>query len=172
MTRTISLITAVAGVALVFAVPALGKGSAVPQDFWNYDQQGQQIANTSPGLEAASLASLYSTSSVGEAPIVAPDAVDRAIAGKLSQQAAIATAGQRLVFDDHRVDTGSQSAGRSLVYDDYRLDPVNKPVQVSATGSGRELEWPQMGVAFGIGIALMLGLFLTLRLVRVRPLAH
>ena len=171
MTRTISIITAVAGLALVAAVPALGKGSVVPQDFWNYDENGQQIANTSPGLEAQSLVSLYSTPE-GDTPIVAPDAVDRAAEAKLAQQAALTTVGQRLVFDDHRVDTGIQSAGRSLVFDDYRLDPVSRPVEVSATGTGDELEWPQIGVAFGIGIALMFGLFLTLRLVHVRPLAH
>jgi hypothetical protein len=172
MTRTISLITAIAGLALVTAVPALGKGTAVPQDFWNYDQQGQQIANTSPGLRAQDLASQYASLGVDESPIASPDAVDRALAAKLAQQAAQASDGQRLSFDNYRVQTGETSAGRSLVFDNHRIDPVGSPTQVTVSDSGRDLEWPQIGVAFGIGIALMLGLYLTLRLARVRPLAH
>ena len=139
MTRTISIITAVAGLALVVAIPALGQGQTVPQN---------------------------------DVPIVSPDAVDRAAEARLSQQASLATAGQRLVFDDHRSDTGIQSAGRSLVFDDYRVDPVGQPVRVVATGSGDELELPQFGLGLGLGIALALGLFLTVRYTRAGPLAH
>ena len=139
MTRTISIITAVAGLALVVAVPALGQGQAVPQN---------------------------------DAPIVSPDAVDRAAEAGLSQQATLATSGRGLVFDDHRSDTGIQSAGRSLVFDDYRVDPVGQPVQVVASGTGDELEWPQVGLGLGLGLALALGLFLTVRYTRAHPLAH
>jgi len=172
MTRTISLITAVAGLALVLAVPALGKGQPVSPDFWNYDETGARITNTSPGLGVQDLASLYSARGGSESPIVSPDAVDRAAAARIAQQAMVSTAGQRLSFDDHRVQVGQTSAGRSLVFDNHRVEPVSSPTQIAATGSGREFEWPQIGVAFGIGIALMLGLFLTLRLVHVRQLAH
>jgi hypothetical protein len=38
--------------------------------------------------------------------------------------------------------------------------------------SGREVEWPQIGIGFGIGIALMFGLYLVVRTPRDRQLAH
>jgi hypothetical protein len=226
MTRTISLITAVTGLALVLAVPALGKGQAVPQDFWNYDQQGQRIANTSPGVAGQDLATLYSGGGSDlRAPLLRPDAVDRAVAAREAQQAArpypdaveravaarmtegralvfdnhrsgnaertgqqldltIApdaferavaaknTTGRSLVFDNHRIGSQPPSTGRSLVFDSHRVEPAVSPTQITVSGSGREIEWPQIGVGLGIGIALMLGLFLTLRLIHVRPLAH
>jgi hypothetical protein len=201
MTRTISLISAVAGLALVLAAPALGQAQ---QDFWNYDEQGQKVTNTSPGLAPDELGSLYGGGVASGSPIVSPDAVDRAVAAREAmlssgqrlsyddhraetggQQPAVVsldaferavaarnTAGRTLVFDSYRVQMGQTSAGRSLVFDNHRIDPVGSPTQVTVSGSGRELEWPQIGVAFGIGIALMLGLFLTLRLAHVRQFAH
>ncbi|HXG76296.1 MAG TPA: hypothetical protein VNJ53_06975 [Gaiellaceae bacterium] len=36
----------------------------------------------------------------------------------------------------------------------------------------RDIEWPQIGAGFGIGILLAIGLVLGLRLANVRPLAH
>jgi hypothetical protein len=54
----------------------------------------------------------------------------------------------------------------------FRVTPVNEPITVSATGSGDEIQWPQIGIGFGIGIALALGLLLGLRATRQPPLAH
>jgi hypothetical protein len=54
----------------------------------------------------------------------------------------------------------------------FRVTPVHDPVTVSATGSGDEIEWPQIGIGLGIGIALMLGLGLALKATRQPPLAH
>jgi hypothetical protein len=42
---------------------------------------------------------------------------------------------------------------------------------VSVT-SGREIEWPQIGIGFGIGLLLAAGLYLAMRFTRIRPLAH
>jgi hypothetical protein len=56
--------------------------------------------------------------------------------------------------------------------DNVRLDPADIPVSVPTASSGRELEWPQIGIGFGIGIVLALGLLLALRAMRIRPLAH
>ena len=53
-----------------------------------------------------------------------------------------------------------------------RAVPPTTSTPVSVTASGRELEWPQIGVGFGIGIALALGLFLAMKTTRQRPLAH
>ena len=53
------------------------------------------------------------------------------------------------------------------------VPPVSStPVSVTPTGSGRDIEWPQLGIGFGIGMALVLGLFLTMRATRGRELAH
>jgi hypothetical protein len=54
----------------------------------------------------------------------------------------------------------------------FRVTPVHDPVTVSATGTGDEIEWPQIGIGLGIGIALMLGLGLGLKATRQPPLAH
>jgi hypothetical protein len=45
-------------------------------------------------------------------------------------------------------------------------------VPVSATTSGRDIEWPQVGVGLGIGLLLALGLGLIMRTAHVRPFAH
>jgi hypothetical protein len=54
----------------------------------------------------------------------------------------------------------------------FRVAPVDKPIEVAVTGSGDEIEWPQVGIGFGVGIALALGLLLGLRATRQPPLAH
>jgi hypothetical protein len=224
MTRRISLIiTAIAGLALVVAVPALGQSQ---QDFWNYDQSGKKVTDTSPGVSPQNLGTLYSGGGSDlRAPLLRPDAVDRAVAAREAQQAArpypdvveravaarmtegralvfdshrsgnqeragqqlavvispdaferaVAaknTTGRSLVFDSHRIGSQPQSTGRSLVFDNHRVEPAASPTQITVSGSGREIDWPQIGVGLGIGIALMLGLFLALRLVHTRPLAH
>ncbi len=36
----------------------------------------------------------------------------------------------------------------------------------------RDIEWPQVGIGLGIGVLLMIGLYLALKATRQRPLAH
>ena len=71
-------------------------------------------------------------------------------------------------------DVGSVVASTAVLSGDdhVRIDPADLPVSVPSTSSGRELEWPQVGLGLGLGIALALGLFLTVRYTRARPLAH
>ena len=79
MTPKFSLIIGIAVMALVFAAPAVaviptldggdtgyakGDGNAVvvsqlPSDFWNYDANGQKIADASPGLAPQDLATQF-----------------------------------------------------------------------------------------------------------------
>ena len=117
-----------------------------------------------------------------------PDVVDRAVAQQLSTgvdstavapdvferaAAVAATSGRTLVFDNHRARSEPVGSGRTLVFDDYRNDPspiVSSPV--ASTDSGRELEWPQIGIGIGIGLVLGLMLLVGLRYGRIRPLAH
>lgn len=64
MTRTkrFTLRRITLGLALAAIVPA--SAQAKPADFWNYDPQtGKKIANTSPGLSAEQVSSLWSVSS-------------------------------------------------------------------------------------------------------------
>jgi hypothetical protein len=58
--------------------------------------------------------------------------------------------------------------------DHVRIAPADLPVVVATSSpSGTELEWPQIGVGFGIGMLLVVGIALTLRLTGTRrPLAH
>jgi len=53
-----------------------------------------------------------------------------------------------------------------------RAVPPQGSVPVSVTTSGREIEWPQIGVGLGIGLLLAFGLGLTMRAVHIRPFAH
>ena len=89
MTPKFSLITAIAGAALVFAVPAAWGDSWFADrqgqvDFWNYDAQtGEKTTNSSPDVAPQDLATLYSpVRSESSAPIGSPDLIDRAVAAK------------------------------------------------------------------------------------------
>ena len=130
MTRRISLITAVAGLALVLPVPvASGQGEPV-QDLRTGDQrQDVQRPIVSPTPSIAQSRCARPSSRVGAASCSTTIA---SRAGRRAQAAASCS-------------TTTASTGA-------------RPEQVSATSSGREIEWPQLGIGFGIGIALMLGL--------------
>ena len=52
------------------------------------------------------------------------------------------------------------------------LSAPNTPESVPVASSGREVEWPQIGIGFGIGIALVIVLGLSLKATRPRTLAH
>ena len=43
---------------------------------------------------------------------------------------------------------------------------------VLTQSSGRDIEWTQIGMGFGLGVVLAIGLFLAMRYTRVRTLAH
>jgi len=77
-----------------------------------------------------------------------PDAFERAVAAR-------GATGAYLVGDSHD-----------------RIDPGSNPVSVPTVSSGREIEWPQIGIGFGIGIVLLGGLVLAMRARRTPPLAH
>ena len=48
----------------------------------------------------------------------------------------------------------------------------NPPASASQVGSESQIGWPQLGLGFGIGMAVLLGLILTVRIGRSHPVAH
>jgi hypothetical protein len=49
----------------------------------------------------------------------------------------------------------------------------NAPASATAVGSDSDIGWPQLlGVGFGVGMAVLLGLVLTVRFGRSHPVAH
>jgi hypothetical protein len=195
MTRTISLITATVGAALLFAVPAYG-------DNWGRDL-AQQTTSTSPDwFERAAAVAIEKQNSV---PIVSENTPESQylVAERLRGEAlnrqyglgefAVGTASSYRDAHERVVEPQSVRAerirsealnrkyglgeyGTASSYRDAHeraVPPVSStPVSVTPTSSDRDVEWPQLGIAFGIGIALLLGLFLAMRTMRGRELAH
>lgn len=157
MTRTISLITATVGAALLFAVPAWG-------DSWGADQKSQSVGYLNPdsGDRAAALGQQRSTSML--------DARENALTAKRDSQVASVPAPDW--FERAAAAAIRDNRGVVVVDDRFDLHPQSVPTTVTATSSGREIDWPQVGVGFGIGLVLALGLYLAMRFTRIRPLAH
>jgi hypothetical protein len=63
--------------------------------------------------------------------------------------------------------------GTVVVDDRFDLHPKDISATVApASSSGREIDFPQVGIGLGLGILLALGLYLTVRITRVPPVAH
>ena len=142
MTPKISLVTVVA-VALVAVSAAMGQSQAPDV------------------IERAAAEQQLST------PIVSPDAVDRMKALQFLTQAKPIHSPDAF----ERAAAATADYSNRIVFDDRFNEPTNVPVASSPT-SGRDFEWPQIGLGFGLGIVLALGLVLAMRHTRIRPLAH
>ena len=198
MTRKLSFIAVVAGLALVAAVPALGK--PIPSQESQETLVGPMEAR-SDAFERAVQAHVSSTPSVDTrvGPIGPAESnsnglhqyfsstpsVDTGVGpmetrsdglhwywvGKSSEGAIAADAFERAV----QAHVSSTPSGDGfLAGDDHaRIDPSQLPtVVVASSPSGNEFEWPQIGIGFLVGILLMLGIGLTVRFTRIPPLAH
>lgn len=214
MTRKISYITGVAGVALVLAAPAFGKSQpVVPQWQQALEARSQQL-NRDFGLGDFAKNNTFQVSSVStyrdagerggavsQPPTVstyldAGERVGAKSAGELQYLAALEARSRELnrihrlgEFAPNQIDPQylqalqARSEGLNRIYGIGRYGPVaadtdrsfvdnpSTPTPVSATSSGLEIEWPQVGLAFGLGIALVIGIGLTARM-RRPPLAH
>ena len=163
MTRTISLVAIVALAGLALVPTALGNhqyGDAVagtpPVDFWNYDPQtGAEIANTSPGVAPQDIAALHAA-----AWAESPDVFERAVRSQQQSQ----PAGNRPLL--------GRDPWLAQEQRDLAQAPRTLAAPTPATGSSDELEWLQIGIGLAAGILLAFGLVLSLRMVRIRPLAH
>jgi hypothetical protein len=172
MTRTISLITATVGAALLFAVPAWG-------DNWGADQSSQSVGYLNPDTadRAASAKQRHVTNML--------DAREEALAVSVQnrvqpvdRERALGTKNELTLSSDFYADGFAQalsprdSRPEPVRDDRFRLDPNSTPSVVTATSSGREIEWPTIGVGFGIGIVLLLGITLAMKATHTRPFAH
>ena len=203
MTRTISLITATVGAALLFAVPAYGdswgtgqaqiseqplaqpdpmiedgfaQAVAVAEQIriermLDARERGLGVANTQVDARSEGMNRLYGLGEYAN-PI---DLRERGLVEKSQAQTKVEqpTAGFDARSDGLNRIYGLGEYAPSVVADDrFRIDHSNVPEPVSVTSSGRDIEWPQVGIGFGVGLVLLLGLALTLRATHTRPFAH
>jgi hypothetical protein len=146
MTRTISLIIGIAVVALVAVPVALGEGRLA-------GSQEQSGVAYFYGNERATLA---------QQPVVLDrrtDAFDRAVVVEQSPY----IASERSAPARPDVSTYLDANERGTV-------PSTPSVTPSSTGDG--IEWPQVGIGFGVGMVLAIVLGLSLKATRPRTLAH
>jgi hypothetical protein len=145
---------------------------------------GLAVAALVVGVQAASAQSPSDASDRAKLDTAAPSGAFQRTPGEKQLLAGLA----RLYGDAHEraaARTGSQPSsfvspdtldgarGVSVLADSHeRINPGTAPVSGTAAGTGRDVEWPQVGIAFGLGIALALGLLLVIRATRIRPLAH
>jgi hypothetical protein len=202
MTRTISLITATVGAALLFAVPAYG-------DNWGADKaQPSSLAQPDPMVEDGFSQAVAKAEQIRIERML--DARERGLGGANTQATPVDAwsdglnrlyglgeygnsidrrergmveksqpkVEQPAVGFDARSDGLNRLYGLgeyapSVVADDrFRIDHSNVPEPVSVTSSGRDIEWPTVGFGFGVGLVLLLGLGLTLKATHTRPFAH
>ena len=199
MTRTISLITATVGAALLFAVPAWG-------DNWGNDRQDQAIVNAmaEDGFDDAVLAAKQNklatmlnarerglnvsqdkqNSSTFDAR---SDGLNR-LYGLGEYRNTLDSRERALVVPKTSPQVqgyDARSEGLNRLYglgdyappvvgdsDRFRIEHSNDPVTVSATSSSRDVEWPTIGIGFGIGIVLLLGITMAMKATHTRPFAH
>src|SRR5262245_26031150 len=167
MFRKSTTFTAV-GAALVLALPAAALGQSSERFGDGPINQNAQATQESTsvemlnGREQALVAKAVEQSS----PL---DAREAAFGAKRDAQ--LATVPGPDAFE-RAVNTHQNSKPVVVVDDRFRL-PNTKveptPVQVTNT---RDIEWPQVGIGLGIGVLLMIGLYLALKATRQRPLAH
>lgn len=177
MTRTISLITATVGAALLFAVPAWG-------DTWGADKA--QPSGSSPELVdlLAAKNGTVDSSIVGNssATMRMLDARERAF-GLVDTQPISSLDAREQSFATKQVvqpapdwfERAASAAVRDyrapVVDDRFTIDPTAGPTVVTVS-AGRDIELPQIGIGLGLGLLLALGLYLAMRYTRIRPVAH
>ena len=200
MTGRISLIITVVGAALVVAIPTAwsaerqGPGNlAVSPEVFELTSSGDgtYAGRIGPGSLAVSPVVFEQTvlgredepsnvlaSSIG--PTVIHDHGDATQAKLLVQSPPMS------VIHDHGDATQAKLVGTDRAawapfrasFDKYVTqkqglsEVVGNPSPITPTTSGRDIQWPELGIGFGVGMLVLLGLILTVRLGRSHPVAH
>jgi hypothetical protein len=107
---------------------------------------------------------------LGEYAVSSIDARERALTTKSEVQ--LASTPYPDWFERAAANTAARDNRQIVVDDRFDLHPQDVPAPVATTSSGREIDFPQVGVGLGIGVLLALGLYLAIRFTRVRPVAH
>lgn len=101
---------------------------------------------------------------------VSPDLADRVAATRQQELTSMLDARERSFAAKSVAMTVTSS---DPVRDDrFRLDPSSIPTPAATISTARDVEWLQIGIGFGGGILLAIGLFLAMRMTRVRQTAH
>ena len=188
MTRKLSLTIGIAVTALAFGVPtAFGEGQLggpadgvayfyanerATLDFGPVIHDHGDATQAKPPMEVirdhgdATQAKLLLQSP----PMVIRDHGDATQAKLLLQSTSIGVIGDHGDATQAKlVEQGSTSVGNS---DQVGLNPNSLSTPTVSASSGSEIEWPQLGIGFGLGILLVAGLWLAIRMTKGRPLAH
>jgi hypothetical protein len=183
MTRTISLIIGIAVVALVAVPTAFAKvdrvgGGVEAVAFSNTNARATMTIvseNTpeSPALRAErlrgeALNKKYGLGEFAVSPVSTyKDANERVVEPQSVRAERLRSEGLNRMY-------GLGEFAPTVNYKDAneRVDLPTTPGSVPVASSGREVEWPQIGIGFGIGIALAIVLGLSLKATRPRTLAH
>jgi len=153
MTPKISLIIGIAVTALAFGVPtALGERQLVgPTDAVAYFYANERATLAQQGDPPAQQ---------GDSPASAAFYANESLTRTGQDAVAAFYANERATL----VEQGSSSAGSR--------NPDSASSPIVSTSSASEIEWQQLGIGFGLGILLVAGLWLAMRMTKGRPLAH
>jgi hypothetical protein len=157
MTRTISLISAIAATALLAVPVAWSQG--VPDAF-------ERAASASSG---GATADVFERAFAARSISALPDAFERVATAARGSNAPSSDAVLRAVQNRPRTATDA------VVGDHHERIPVKMATPVvppAASSSDRDLAWLQIAIGFAFGLALAVGLVLTMRAARTRELAH
>ena len=101
---------------------------------------------------------------------VSPDLVDRVVAASQQELSSMLDARERS-FAAKR-DATTTVAPDPVRDDHFRLDTSSIATPAAVISSAHAIEWLQVGSGFGGGLLLAIGLFLAVRMTRVRQPAH
>ena len=101
---------------------------------------------------------------------VSPDLADRVAAARQQELSSMLDARERSFAA--KSDATTVVSPDPVRDDRFRLDPASIPTPAATIGSARGIEWLQIGIGFGGGVLLAIGLFLAMRMTRVRQPAH
>jgi hypothetical protein len=98
---------------------------------------------------------------------VSPDLVDHAVAARQNELASVLDARERAQG------TRPATVAPNPVHDDhFRTDSPSNSTPAATSGSGRDIQWTELGIGFGIGVSLVVALLLVVRIPRIREPAH
>jgi hypothetical protein len=134
------------------------------------DHTRQRRGRRRSGLAVPALGDSWGADRSQASVRVSPDLADRAAAAKQKELFAVLDARERS-FAASRV---AATAGTpEPAHDDhFRFDPSSVPTPVAKSDPGGGFDWSQLGIGFAVGVLLMLGLMVAMRMPRARQPAH